>query len=619
MARSFDGSTQALAVPSADLMPFDMASDGFSFAVRLRATGALKNGAVFSLVKSSLQENFAYLLTRTDGALNLTLRDNTSTTTGGPVTPAGTVALNTWYVVSGYVSATKQTLFVNGANKVTTTLSFTPWVAFGEFAVGRMLPYSTQYFQGDLAELAIWKNVELTDAEHATLGTTANPWTVRPESITDYFPMYGTGGAASTETSLVNRRYLTPVGNPPQSTHPTLDALPEPVFSAPVSLFTGNLRLAYDGASRLHAFGTNSDDSASGQVQHRYSDDQGANWSVAANLGPGAEFIPLYGSAAAAGARAYCVARTGTDLKVYRSADSGLTWLSTTLAGGGVFTSNADDRVHISATGTDVHVFAGKAGATASADKQVYYWRSTDGGAAFATCVSLDSDATLWPSPGGVSADGGNVHIIYAKAYGSGTLPHRAAHLRSTDRGANWSTVANISGGSTQPQIRPRAYVRGSRVYGGWEAPTDHNSGAAYPNATRSNIAIVRSTDDGANFGAPASVTNLPDEYVNHPEFVLGPGPMVHVLYRISTTQLATPPASDPLGYRKSDDYGVTWGRHQIAVALPTSETHPYQLAASATYVHAATSSGLYTRREFTPVAEAALSRRRRRLTPFFP
>lgn len=111
---------------------------------------------------------------------------NVDTTTGSPA--------NTWFHACAVgTSATSRAVFLNGANKGTTTTSITPsginrtgvGIAFGSDVSTNPMDGS-----GFIAEAAIW-SAALTDQEVASLATGVSALQVRPQSLLAYYPIIG--------------------------------------------------------------------------------------------------------------------------------------------------------------------------------------------------------------------------------------------------------------------------------------------------------------------------------------------------------------------------------------------------------------------------------------------
>jgi hypothetical protein len=351
---------------------------------------------------------------------------------------------------------------------------------------------------------------------------------------------------------------------------------PSAQWSSPTPLFDAQARMA--AGVRLHAVGL-----GGGGLMHRWSADEGATWSTPTLIATTSALLPLYGPVTVEGSTVHVLTLENGALRMRRSVDGGSAWSPATPLSG--YAADGTERVQIDADGDYVHVFVGRAGAFPDNTFKIYYWRSADRGATWSSVTILDDPAGP-PSPGGIAAENGTVHIAYAAILpGVGTLGHRARYIRSLDNGATWSAPVDVSGGSNNPQIRPRPRVAGGRVLVMWEEPLDHNPVGPLPNATRGQIRANRSLDNGVTWGGTFDITAVSGKYPNHPEIAVGPGSLVHVAYRLSQDQ-GTPAPGDVVGYRLSSDFGATWGSHEVAVDLPGAETHPYNAVATGSHAH---------------------------------
>lgn len=101
-----------------------------------------------------------------------------------------TIAANTWYMATGvFTSATSRTVYLNGANAVTGTVSRTPTtparVLIGaQYAGGA----TTSNLNGRIAEVAIW-DVALGTSDIASLYNYAKPTAVQPGKLQIYYPL----------------------------------------------------------------------------------------------------------------------------------------------------------------------------------------------------------------------------------------------------------------------------------------------------------------------------------------------------------------------------------------------------------------------------------------------
>jgi hypothetical protein len=95
----------------------------------------------------------------------------------------------TWSHACGvFTSSTSRTVYLNGENSATNTVSYTPSSASADLRLARFTNSFSVYLEGRIAEAAVW-NAALTAAEVASLakGMTCN--LVRPQSLVFYSPL----------------------------------------------------------------------------------------------------------------------------------------------------------------------------------------------------------------------------------------------------------------------------------------------------------------------------------------------------------------------------------------------------------------------------------------------
>ena len=140
------------------------------------------------------------------------------------VASTGTVTVNAWTSGVGvFATRVSRTLYLPGESQVNTT-NCAP--ASNLFTVGRREDNASQYFDGDLADIAIW-NVALTAAEVALYQAGLSPLLIRPNAIVNYWPLVG---VFSPEIELFSRQELT-LGNAPiAAAHPPVILAATQVF-----------------------------------------------------------------------------------------------------------------------------------------------------------------------------------------------------------------------------------------------------------------------------------------------------------------------------------------------------------------------------------------------------
>ena len=199
MARDFNGSTDRLDVTIGSLsMPFTMAAwanfDSVSANNHIISIAAGSDATYFGL-RGLDTANIGAL--SFDGSGGIQAISTTSTSAA------------TWHHTVGvYVSTTERSVFLDGGGKKTETTLDTPTTPT-EVAIGVSADSTPIYFMsGSVAHAAIW-NVELTDAEIATLATGVSPLLVRPASLVGYWPLHGN---SSPEIDVIGGNGLTLTG-----------------------------------------------------------------------------------------------------------------------------------------------------------------------------------------------------------------------------------------------------------------------------------------------------------------------------------------------------------------------------------------------------------------------
>lgn len=97
---------------------------------------------------------------------------------------------NTWNHLAGVVSASSQSVFLNGGGKATSLVSLASFV-FNRMSVG-VLQRNTINLptNGLISDAAVW-NAALTDAEVASLAAGASPLLISPDNLVFYAPLIG--------------------------------------------------------------------------------------------------------------------------------------------------------------------------------------------------------------------------------------------------------------------------------------------------------------------------------------------------------------------------------------------------------------------------------------------
>ncbi|UCC12782.1 MAG: exo-alpha-sialidase, partial [candidate division WOR-3 bacterium] len=198
-------------------------------------------------------------------------------------------------------------------------------------------------------------------------------------------------------------------------------------------------------------------------------------------------------------------------------------------------------------------------------DTEVYYKRSTDGGATWGPDVHV----TITAGPQGlpsVAVVSDYVHVTWADFTLIGNS--EIYYGRSTDGGATWETPTQISYGagySSSPSIT--AYE--SDIHIAWQ-----DSRFAWYN---NEIFYRHSSDDGVTWGNESRLTE-DTTFSNAPSIGVSAN-YVHVVWEEMRD------GNFEIYYKRSTDYGQTWGQ-DIRLTDDTGESHYPSLAVSGSNVH---------------------------------
>ena len=153
-----------------------------------------------------------------------------------------------------------------------------------------------------------------------------------------------------------------------------------------------------------------------------------------------------------------------------------------------------------------------------SGNLEIFFARSTDGGANFSSASNLSNDPAQSRTPS-IAVSNSSISIVWSSSVAGNS---EIFFARSTDGGANFS-IANISqnsGFSYTPQLA----VSGSNVYVVWNDNTDGNL----------DIMFARSTDGGANFFAAVTLNDNSGGQSSIPSIAVSPS-SVYVVWNDNT------------------------------------------------------------------------------------
>jgi hypothetical protein len=213
-----------------------------------------------------------------------------------------------------------------------------------------------------------------------------------------------------------------------------------------------------------------------------------------------------------------------------RSTDGGATWGSDTRL---TNAARDSDYPSVAAAGAVVHVVWRE---HRDGDLEVYYKRSTDGGASWDSDVRL-TNAAGSSSSASVAVSEAAVHVVWQDNRDGSDETY---YKRSTDGGATWSSDVRLtsdSGWSWNASVA----AAGAVVHVVWQdVHSDHRE-----------IRYERSTDGGATWGDDMRLT---ERRVSSSPSIASAGADVHVVWRDYCD------GDEEVYYKRSSDGGATWG-----------------------------------------------------------
>ena len=269
---------------------------------------------------------------------------------------------------------------------------------------------------------------------------------------------------------------------------------------------------------------------------------------------------------------AWCIAASGDTLHVVwhddrdtneeiyykRSTDAGTTWETDTRL---TDDPNWSSIPSVTVSGENVHVVWED---ERDGNLEIYYKRSTDGGASWETDFRLTDDIAPQGQPS-VAVSGSYVHVVWGDFLMGGSGIY---YRRSTDEGATWETqvqICNAPGFSFGSCIA----VSGSNVHVVW--------GDSRHGWTNNEIYYKRSSDGGANWGAETRLTD--DDNLSDGPSVAVLGDNVYVVWQDDRD------ANEEIYYKRSTDGGTIWETDTRLTDDPDGSWYP-SVAVAGTNVH---------------------------------
>ena len=169
MAYDFDGTTDYFYRSTS--LTYD---NGLSFSAWVNPDVNNENSGIVSALRPGTNVNFAYMLVRTDGAINATIRGTTVGDTVGAASPASLLQTGSWQHLAAFCGKNNQSVWYNGTKYTTgsAALSSTP-LNPTQIEIGAESEFS-QDFNGSIEMVGVWDR-ELTDGEFIALSKGIDP------------------------------------------------------------------------------------------------------------------------------------------------------------------------------------------------------------------------------------------------------------------------------------------------------------------------------------------------------------------------------------------------------------------------------------------------------------
>lgn len=257
--------------------------------------------------------------------------------------------------------------------------------------------------------------------------------------------------------------------------------------------------------------------------------------------------------------------RDGTNLKYRKSTDEGSTFSAATTIATSVTEIPLDKSVAVSANGQIVHVVYNKNTNNVSAPVEIWYLRSTDAGATWATEVQLwngtdDGNNRFVRNALVADKTSDDVYLTWVStivgAYTSVDIYYR----KSTDGGATWGTKSVLFTSSVSPG-RPDLDAHGSRLYLTWTDSRDgtlNGGGETY---------FATSTNGGTSWSTEVNLSGTTTHDTLRPGIASSTDGVVVCVWQY-------PINSEDIYFCRSTDYGSTWTTSSILASGTGIQEH---------------------------------------------
>ncbi len=171
----------------------------------------------------------------------------------------------------------------------------------------------------------------------------------------------------------------------------------------------------------------------------------------------------------------------------------------------------------------------------------IFFKRSTDGGASFGDIINLSSNPNSRSSLPNIEVLENNIYTAWSDGpFNNGEVNYR----RSTDGGASFGDIINLSN-NTGDSIRPEITVSDSNIFIVWQNQATKGD----------NVFFKRSTDGGASFDNTINLSNRRGDSTN-PEISVNDSSSVYTVWQNQDINNKT----HDIFFRESTDRGASFG-----------------------------------------------------------
>jgi hypothetical protein len=240
-------------------------------------------------------------------------------------------------------------------------------------------------------------------------------------------------------------------------------------------------------------------------------------------------------------------------------ADNRLTFKSQVIINGGVYQESFYPTVAVS--GSVVHVVWHD---ERDGNYEIYYKRSTDGGASWGPDLRITNDPA-YSEAASVAVSGSTVYIVWEDNQDGN---YAIYGKRSTNEGASWEGNTRLST-STGDSDSPSVSISGLNVDVAWHDNRDGNS----------EIYYKHSADGGVTWGADLRLTN--NSFESFSPSVSATGTTVNVVWEDNRD------GNYAIYYKRSSDTGISWGTETLLTSTGKSiDSHDASVAATGKIVY---------------------------------